>query len=228
MSYNDFDIRMKSYERIYTEDKVIPHIPIIARIDGKCFHNYTKSFERPFDSGLKLNFQLASLLFKKEFHYDLAYGQSDEVSFLFYHPNLRTQEDFEGKLFKLCSIMASAFTANFNMISESENLAYFDCRVFQLPVTEVTNYFKKKKKDSVRNSIQMVGQSKFSHKELNGKSCNNIQEMLFSKYQINWNDYPIQDKRGWCIKQELDTLIPDFKDNRDYIESILKAKEIID
>ncbi len=52
-----------------------------------------------------------------------------------------------------------------------KELAYFDSRVFTIPdKTEVYNYFIWRWKDCSRNSISMVAQSNFSHKELHGKS----------------------------------------------------------
>ena len=56
--------------------------------------------------------------------------------------------------------------------------AMFDSRVFNIPREEVTNYFYWRQLDASRNSIQMVGQANFSHKELQYKSCNDIQDML--------------------------------------------------
>lgn len=52
---------------------------------------------------------------------------------------------------------------------------------------------------AARNSIQMVGQAYFSHKELQGKSCNMIQDMLHEQKGINWNDYPTVYKRGTAV-----------------------------
>jgi tRNA(His) 5'-end guanylyltransferase len=49
----------------------------------------------------------------------------------------------------------------------------------------------------------MVGQSKFSHKELHGKSCDAIQEMLWSTYNLNWNDIQTHKKRGTCVYKKL-------------------------
>ena len=40
----------------------------------------------------------------------------------------------------------------------------------------------------------MVGQANFSHKELQHKSCNNIQDMLMTQKGINWNDLPTYQK----------------------------------
>lgn len=40
--------RMKEYERAGAT-KARPLLPILARIDGKCFHGLAKHFLRPFD-----------------------------------------------------------------------------------------------------------------------------------------------------------------------------------
>ena len=79
--------------------------------------------------------------------------------------------------------------------------AMFDSRCFNVPKEEVTNFVYWRQLDATRNSIQMVGQANFSHKQLQGKSCNMIQDMLFTEKGINWNDLPIVKKRGSaCIK----------------------------
>ena len=75
----------------------------------------------------------------------------------------------------------------------------FDSRVFNLPKEEVTNNFYWRQLDCSRNSIQMVGQANFSHRELQHKSCNDIQDMLMTQKGINWNDLPTYQKRGSCV-----------------------------
>ena len=82
-----------------------------------------------------------------------------------------------------------------------EKGAMFDARCFNIPKEEVTNLIYWRQLDATRNSIQMVGQANFSHKELQNKSCNDIQDMLHEQKGINWNDYPTVYKRGTaCIK----------------------------
>ena len=124
----------------------------------------------------------------------------------------------------------------------SEKGAMFDARVFNIPKEEVCNLIYWRQLDATRNSIQMVGQANFSHKELQKKSCNMIQEMLFAEKGINWNDYPTYLKRGsCCIKTTIqnpnvdikdgvypksvwmiDLDIPIFKgDGRDYIDKLV-------
>lgn len=79
--------------------------------------------------------------------------------------------------------------------------ALFDARCFNIPKEEVTNLIYWRQLDATRNSIQMVGQTHFSHNELQDKTCNMIQDMLMTKYGINWNDFTIPCKRGTaCIK----------------------------
>lgn len=125
--------------------------------------------------------------------------------------------------------------------------AMFDARVFNIPKEEVTNLVYWRQLDATRNSIQMVGQANFSHKELQNKSCNMIQDMLMTEKGINWNDFPVYQKRGsCCIKEEyypdpalgyedcdidvtsartrwvIDKEIPIFKnEDRNYIERLI-------
>ena len=80
-----------------------------------------------------------------------------------------------------------------------EKGAMFDARCFNIPKEEVTNLIYWRQLDATRNSIQMVGQANFSHKELQNKSCNDIQDMLHEQKGINWNDYPTVCKRGTAV-----------------------------
>ena len=135
----------------------------------------------------------------------------------------------ETEEWRLCDIYQKAL----------EKGAMFDARCFNIPREEVTNYFHWRQLDATRNSIQMVGQANFSHKELQNKSCNDIQNMLLTQKDINWNNMPIYQKRGsTCIKYiksvdypdgttterskwKIDNEIPIFKDNRNYIEKYI-------
>lgn len=83
-------------------------------------------------------------------------------------------------------------------LNSSLNGAMFDARCFNIPKEEVTNLVYWRQLDASRNSIQMVGQACFSHKELQNKSCNDIQDMLMTQKGINWNDLPTYQKRGSC------------------------------
>ena len=106
--------------------------------------------------------------------------------------------------------------------------AMFDARCFNIPKEEVTNLIYWRQLDATRNSIQMVGQANFSHKELQGCSCNKIQDMLMTQKGINWNNIPTHLKRGSCCVRDyngrwyVDNEIPIFKgENRKYIDQLI-------
>lgn len=106
--------------------------------------------------------------------------------------------------------------------------AMFDARVFNIPKEEVVNCIYWRQLDAARNSVQMVGQANFSHRELQGKSCNVIQEMLHEQKGINWNDYPTELKRGVCWTRErgLDYEMPMLKgEDRKYLEDLVHNQE---
>jgi hypothetical protein len=65
-------------------------------------------------------------------------------------------------------------------------------------VKEVINYFIWRQQDATRNSISSVAQSLYSGKELEGKTSDTMQEMIFQK-GINWNDFDFRKKRGAVI-----------------------------
>ena len=128
-----------------------------------------------------------------------------------------------------------------NLADAVEKGAMFDARCFTLPKEEVINCFIWRQQDATRNAIQMLGQCNFTHKELQGKSCVDIQDMLMTQKGINFNNMPTEFKRGvCCIKKEiqnpnvdikdgycprtvwvLDKEIPIFTQDRDYIERLV-------
>jgi tRNA(His) 5'-end guanylyltransferase len=105
-----------------------------------------------------------------------------------------------------------------------EKGAMFDARCFNIPKEEACNLVYWRQLDATRNSIQMVGQANFSHKELQGKSCNMIQDMLHEQRGINWNDFPTRWKRGvaWTRHGGIDYDMPILKgENREYVETVI-------
>lgn len=206
----------------------------------------------------------------------LGYTQSDEISLVLVdYAELTTDAWFGNNLQKMCSVSASmatlafnkAFTRNISKQSKrlyTEHLeekdasyietlesamnkgAMFDSRVFTIPKEEVCNYMLWRQQDATRNSILSVGQANFSYKDLHGKSCNNIQDMLMTQKGINWNDYATTLKRGsCCIKVDdgltkydeagnicgytqrskwiIDNEIPIFSQDRNYIERLINV-----
>ena len=121
--------------------------------------------------------------------------------------------------------------------------AMFDARCFNIPKEEIANLIYWRQLDAMRNSVQAVGQANFSHKELQGKSCANIKEMLKEK-GVDWDSLPLECQRGsCCVKKEqiifpsgkttvrlkswvIDKEIPIFKgEGRKYIEDLIFIEE---
>ena len=229
MDRSDLANRMKEYEKA-SQRYLTRRMPILLRLDGCHFHNFAKKFKRPFDDVLiKTMQETAKYLCENIQGATLAYCQSDEITILLVdYKNLDSSAWFDNRQNKIESVAASMCTMAFNKFFQKnaeefigENYddqyeehyikvlkkamgigAYFDCRAFNIPKEDVTNNFYWRQLDASRNSIQMVGQANFSHKELQYKSCNDIQDMLMTQKSINWNDFPIYQKRGTCIIKE--------------------------
>ena len=111
-----------------------------------------------------------------------------------------TNEVLEYKMVPHCVEIQQEIKEYHNtLIAALDKGAMFDARCFNIPKEEVTNLIYWRQLDATRNSIQMVGQANFNHKELQNKSCNDIQDMLHEQKGINWNDYPTVCKRGTAI-----------------------------
>lgn len=107
-----------------------------------------------------------------------------------------------------------------------EQGALFDSRCFNIPISDVCNCILWREKDAERNSINSLGQSMFSHKDLQNKTTSQVQDMLMEKYGINWNNLSTVEKRGtavikndkgeWFIDDEMPILTGE---GRNYVES---------
>ena len=109
-----------------------------------------------------------------------------------------------------------------------EKGAMFDARCFNIPKEEACNLVYWRQLDATRNSIQMVGQANFSHSELQGCSCNVIQDMLHEQRGINWNDFPTRWKRGtaWTRARGVDYEMPILKgEDRKYVDKVIYVGE---
>ena len=277
MKRDDLGNRIKTFYEEIPKTRLMRRTPVICRLDGRSFHTFTRGFKRPFDDVLiKTMQETAKYLCENIQGCSLAYTQSDEISLLLIdYQRFETSAWFDYEIQKMCSISASMVTMAFNkifcdMVGElhikgslekeyscilykaAQKGAMFDSRVFNIPREETTNYFYWRQLDASRNSIQMVGQANFSHRELQFKSCNDIQDMLMTQKGINWNDFPTYQKRGSCVVRNkivlesddvketcmlrdpkqgennwiIDYDIPIFKgEGREYIERFVNVRE---
>ena len=94
-------------------------------------------------------------------------------------------------------------------------------------LSEVKNYLTWRSQDAYRNSVAMVAQSLYSHKELHKVSVSKQQELIFQK-GINWNDYPSRLKRGGTFVrtiQENSSAWCDVETPRNWFSDVNQFKE---
>ena len=268
--HDELGLRMKNYYEQIPKTRLMRRCPVAIRIDGRAFHTYTRGFQKPFDMVLMRSMQdTMQYLCENIQGCVLGYTQSDEITLLLVdYKKLNSSAWFDYEVQKLCSIAASMATMVFNrsFAKHVEEDTYpweyaavyqkamkmgamFDARCFNIPKEEVTNLIYWRQLDASRNSIQMVGQANFSHKQLQNKSNNDIQDMLMLQKGINWNDFPVEQKRGsCCIRKErevseytekeleyenvdrspwtIDHEIPIFKgEDRAYVDALIYVEE---
>ena len=210
--------RMKGYENV-TRYHLMPRSYTFCRVDGKSFHSYLKNCKRPFDKDVIHDMDATAVYLCENIqNAKLGFVQSDEITILLCDfDKLTTSQYFNGNIQKITSVVASLATAKFNQLraqrfieNKSMNLlggeyelAMFDCRCWTVPnAVEAMNVFRWRQQDCIRNSVSMVAQSNFSHKELHGKSQSNMHDMLHAE-GVNWaTDFTNGEKNGRVIVKE--------------------------
>jgi len=199
---NSLGNRMKDNYESVSNIKLIRRMPVIIRLDGRCFHSLTKKWhcKKPFDPEL-----METMIFTTRYLMEniqgcyFAYTQSDEISLLLIdYTSINSEAWFNNELNKIVSVSSSMCTAGFNhrYINNDGSYVTFDSRAFNIPREEVANYFLWRAKDWKRNSLQMYARSFFSHKELHNKNSDDIHEMLHN-IKKNWTtDLNDQEKNG--------------------------------
>jgi tRNA(His) 5'-end guanylyltransferase len=199
--------RMGRYERVSSHE-LTRRVPVIIRVDGRAFHTLTNYI---CNTGWDENFAqiMANTMcdvLQEIQGCNFAYTQSDEISFLLTdYETIHTDSFFGYEVNKLNSIAASLTTFYFNKYftryfgdKTLGRSIIFDARCFNCPADDATNYFLWRQRDCLRNAIQTAGRKYFSHKALEGKNSNQIQDMLYEHHDINFNDYSPFQKRG-CV-----------------------------
>jgi tRNA(His) 5'-end guanylyltransferase len=253
--------RMKENYENRSKTYLTRRTPCIIRLDGKAFHSFTRNFQKPYDEVFhKAMNSTLQYLCKNIQGCKFGYTQSDEISLLLTdYDTLTTDAFFDYNVQKICSIAASMATLQFNkafrtyvneytagktldsysieLLKAKDKGAMFDARCFNIPASEVVNCFIWRQQDATRNAIQMLGQTYFNHNELHKKNTDMIQEMLWQK-GINFNDMPIEFKRGICCYKRaievngaartewyIDKECPIFTQDRGYIERHLPKED---
>ena len=210
---DDLGDRMKFYEGQETGRKFLPLLPVYARIDGRSFSNLTRNMRRPYDERMTNAMIETTKVLVDQTHARIGYVQSDEISLVWLAETYDSSIFFDGKIQKMCSTLASMAAVEFmwavlnspddDFRQYAAKRPHFDARVFQLPnKMEAANAFLWRNLDATKNAVSQAARSFCSHKELDGKSGPEMQEMMFQKGQ-NFNDYPAFFKRGTWVRRVL-------------------------
>ncbi|TGO36319.1 hypothetical protein BHYA_0128g00060 [Botrytis hyacinthi] len=216
---------VKAFEQ---PDLLIPNTWIVVRIDGRGFHKFSDkyAFEKPNDRrALDLMNAAAKAVMMELPDIVIAYGISDEYSFVFHKSCVL----FERRSSKLVTTIVSTFTAYYVHfwstyfpdpgMQLTAPLPSFDGRAVQYPsVQNLRDYMSWRQVDCHINNlynttfwtlIQKGGfDAKGAEKELAGSLAADKNEILFSRFGINYNNEPEIYKKGSVVFRDYELVEP--------------------
>lgn len=227
---------LKAQEKGEAGRKADPCLPLMARIDGKCFSKFTKGLERPFDPRFARLMVETTKHLVEESEALLGYCQSDEVT-LFWNNNKEEHSNreywFGGKFQKLTSVLAgtasSFFSANLphHLPEKVGKYPVFDARVWNVPDMEhVYKNFLWRWKDAQKNSVPMYARHFFSHKSLQGKTSTEMRELLRT-ISKPWEELPAFFREGTYVRRERILLVPSDESLRSIPEEYRPKEPIV-
>ncbi|KAM3964826.1 tRNA-histidine guanylyltransferase [Aphomia sociella] len=208
---------VKNYE---LDDTLLPNAWIVVRLDGKCFHKFSEdhNFSKPNDlRALKLMNYAAFTVFR-EFH-DLlmAFGQSDEYSFIFKKHTMLYKRRTAKLLTTINSKFSSSYVYYWSKFFGTDKLKYpptFDGRVILYPSDDnLIDYMKWRQADVHINNLynttfwNLVLKANMSPAQAEKRLCGTVSadknEILFNDFQINYNNEPEIFKRGTLLLRKI-------------------------
>lgn len=197
----------KWLEKNFSNEIMIPSLPVIIRLDGNNFHNWTKGLKRPFDERLTDLMIETTRFLVQETNAVIGYTQSDEITLILYSDDRQSALYNDGKKQKIVSKLTAKCVSFFNderprYLPEHDKTAIFDCRIYQTPtLKDACAQLLWRENDATKNSISMLAQSLFSHKSLQGLNGSQLQDKMMLEKNVNWNDLDAKFKRGTYIKR---------------------------
>lgn len=202
-----------------SSDQILPNTWIVVRVDGKNFHKFSEAhhFQKPNDKRcLDLMNKAASCVMYEINDIILAYGQSDEYSFVFDRSTKLYKRRSSKILTNVCSLFTSSFLFFWKEFFPEDSLMYppsFDGRIVIYPTNKnVRDYLSWRQADCHINNLYnttfwtLVQQGGFSRQEAEEKIRYTVSaeknEILFSDFGINYNKVDDQFKKGTVILRE--------------------------
>ncbi|EMD31300.1 hypothetical protein CERSUDRAFT_109474 [Gelatoporia subvermispora B] len=200
-------------------DPLLPGTFMVLRLDGHAFHRLSAEhdFVKPNDErALQLMDHAARDVMNEFKDIVLAFGESDEYSFLF----RRSSNVYNRRQAKILTTVASLFTSSYvyhwQQYLPNTRLKYppsFDARLVLYPsAKEVRDYFAWRQADTHINNLyntifwalvlQGGETTTQAHETLKGTVSKDKHEMLFSRFSINYNLLPARFRKGSILVRE--------------------------
>ncbi|XP_077515649.1 tRNA-histidine guanylyltransferase [Amblyomma americanum] len=207
------------YVRLFeADDSCLPNCWIVTRVDGKAFHKFSDAhgFEKPNDKrALDLMTRCAERVMEEFGEICLAYGQSDEYSFVF----KKSAELYNRRASKIMTNVCSLFTSSYLFYWPSYFSApiqyppSFDGRVVLYPSdTNLMDYLSWRQADCHINNlyntvfwalVQKGGLTpRQAEERLRGTVSSDKNEILFQEFQTNYNNLPALYRKGTVVIRE--------------------------
>jgi tRNA(His) guanylyltransferase len=232
--------RFEYVRKFEQSDSALPSCWIVVRIDGRGFSKFVSEHKYIKPNDIR-GIQLMSLCAAKvlaEFPSDvvLAYGQSDEYSFVIH----KKSELFTRRVSKLISTIVSCFTSCFVFYWNrlfSEELRYppmFDGRVICYPTDEILkDYLSWRQADCHINNLyntcfwSLVNEGgrtpKEAESDLKGTLSSDKNELLFSKFGINYNSIEAVYRKGTILihhEEQSEKMDEEFSQSSDLTNAV--------
>ncbi|KAM6471480.1 putative tRNA(His) guanylyltransferase isoform 1-T1 [Liasis olivaceus] len=199
-----------------SDDKCLPNCWIVVRLDGRCFHRFVQQhdFKKPNDDrALQLMNKCAQTVMQELENIVIAYGQSDEYSFVF----KKKTNLFKRRASKLMTLVVSQFASSYvfywKKYFKEQPLLYppgFDGRVVLFPSDQnLKDYLSWRQADCHINNLYntvywtLVQKSGLTpedaQKRLQGTLASDKNDILFSEFNINYNNEPLIYRKGTIL-----------------------------
>ncbi|KAF4487939.1 tRNA(His) guanylyltransferase [Fusarium agapanthi] len=220
-----------------TSDPLLPNTWIVVRVDGRGFTKMCAKygFEKPNDRrALDLMNTAAKAVVTELPEITIAYGVSDEYSFVFH----KACTLFDRRASKLVSTVVSTFTANYVYFWSthfpdsplSPPLPSFDGRAVCYPsVQNLRDYMSWRQADCHINNLyntcfwSLIQLGGLDNKEAESTLARTLaadkNEILFSRFSVNYNNEPEIYRKGSVIFRDYELVDPDSHNTMQTIDS---------
>eukprot|EP00299_Pterocystis_sp_00344_P017705 c8868_g1_i2.p1 GENE.c8868_g1_i2~~c8868_g1_i2.p1 ORF type:complete len:249 (-),score=43.74 c8868_g1_i2:611-1357(-) len=211
--------RYEYVKQFESDPVVLPNCFMVVRIDGRSFHKFSTehAFTKPNDlRALNLMNECAKAVLIEFPDIVVAIGQSDEFSFVFKRNSAVYKRRSSKIITAVCSIFTSNYVFHWNTFLPDVQLKYpptFDGRVVAYPTDKnLKDYISWRQVDCHINNLyntcfwNLVLQSNLSvaeaHKTLQGTQAAQKNDILFSKFNINYNNEPAIFRKGSVLLRD--------------------------